>query len=132
MFPRDTYALDAIFQRRGIDIPLEDVNALRRAELTLRGWFAQECGGSNDWQSWAIERDPETDIPYRCIHPHSGKSYRVRVPDREKGARARIVDVCQRNGLYFFVQTDPRGAALYVSREPLNGQNYHSGVSMYV
>jgi hypothetical protein len=133
MFPSTTYALDSIFRRRGIDIPLEDVNTLRRAEKTLRNWFEEECGNGDDYKSWSIERDPETDIPYRVIHPHSGKSYSTKIPDREKGARSRVGDVCQRNGLSFYVQTDPRGGALYVAREPLNDQNYSSrGVGMYV
>lgn len=126
-------ALDALLQRRGIYIPRADINILRLAEKTLRAWFTALCGNSNDWQSWAIERDETTDIPYRCVYPHQGKAYRVRVRDRETGARKRVEDVCARNGLHFFVQTDPRGAALYVSREPLDDQNYSSaGVAMYV
>jgi len=51
-------------------------------------------------------------------------SSKYAVPDREKGALKRV----QATGLHFYHQTDPRGAALYVSNQPLNDQNYTSGV----
>ena len=39
-----------------------------------------------------------------------------------KGALRRV----KATGLYFYHQTDPRGAALYVANVPLNNQNYSS------
>lgn len=99
---------------------------LRRAEMTLHRWAELECGDSDAWKSWGIERDETTDIPYMCIYPHSGKSRRYRIPDREKGALRRIAQVCGKLGLYFYHQTDPRGCALYVAREPMTGSNYSS------
>lgn len=101
---------------------------MRCAQLTLHRWAEQSCGDSNDYASWAIEREEQTGVPYRCVYPHQGKSYRTRIPDRETGALKRIAEICKRNGLYFYHQTDPRGCALYVHNNPLTAQNYTNGV----
>jgi len=120
-YPKDTLFLNRTFTRAGIDIPLDDVNTLRRAERTLHTWAEQECGDTDQWCSWAIERDPDTEIPYRVFYPNdSNKVRRERIPDRERGALRRVEDVCERNGLYFYHQPDPRGYALYVSKEPID------------
>lgn len=107
---------------------LSDVATLRRAEATLHRWAEGECGDSNDLASWSIERDEETGIPYRCVYPHNGKPRRYRIPDREAGALRRVAKVCERLGLHFYHQTDPRGCALYVSTEPLTDRDYTRGV----
>lgn len=114
-----------IAERLGIDF--DDVWAFRRDSMTLRRWFENECGDSNIYMSWGIERDPDTDIPYRVTHIYShAKAMRTRIPDREKGARKRIAERCERLGLKYYIQTDCRGLALYLSREEINGQNYNS------
>ena len=87
---QDTYELMRDLERAGISISFEDANALRRAQLTLRGWAEQECGNSDDHKSWAIEREEDTGIPYMTSHPHRGKPPRYRIPDRERGAQQRI------------------------------------------
>lgn len=109
---------------------VEDASILRRAEITLRRWAEQECGDGNDHASWAIERDEQTGKPYRVVYPHSGKSRRYAIPDRETGALKRVKAVCSRLGLYFFHQTDPRGCSLYVSNEPLTDSAYTRGVAI--
>lgn len=38
----------------------------------------------------------------------------------------RIAAACKAFGLHYYHQTDPRGCALYVAREPLTGTNYSS------
>ncbi len=111
-------------------IAFDDVNDLRRAQITLHRWAEQECGDGNDYASWAIERDEQTDIPYFCRYPHTGKMTRTRIADREKGALRRVAAICTRLGLHYFHQTDPRGCALYVSTEPLTDVNYNRGVAM--
>lgn len=55
-----------------------------------------------------------------------GMSRWTAIPDRETGAIKRVAAVCQANGLHFYHQTDPRGYALYVAREPLTESNYSS------
>lgn len=109
---------------------VEDVNVLRRAELTLQRWSEGECGNGNDFCSWSIERDEETGIPYRVTYPHDSKSYRTRIADREAGALKRIKAVCDRLGIHYFHQGDPRGCALYVSREALTDSNYTNGIAV--
>ena len=129
---KDTYVLSNRADSRGLDLSLDDLNILRRAEKTLSRWSEQECGDGNDRASWAIERDEETGIPYRVVYPHQGKSYRNRTPDLEAGALRRVKEVCERNGLHWYHQTDPRGCALYVSKEPLTNRNYNYGMSCSV
>ena len=96
-----------------------EAQALRRAEMTLQRWFEKECGDSNDYNSWAIERDEQTDKPFMVVHPHSGgKSRRYPVADREAGARKRVERIMSFHpDLWVYVQTDPRGCALYVGRK---------------
>ena len=123
------YHESALLAQR-LGIPIEDANILRRAQLTLHRWAELECGDGNDYASWAIERDETTDKPYMCRYPHDGKMHRSPVADREAGALRRVAEVCKRNSLHFYHQTDPRGCALYVAREPLTGSNYNRGVAM--
>jgi hypothetical protein len=117
----------------GITLTEEDARILRRAELTLHGWYEQKCGMLNKRCSWSIERDEETGKAYRCTYPNHGEPRREPIADREAGAVARVSEVCERLGLYYYVQTDPlvvgvlrcyRGCALYVGRDELTPSNY--------
>ena len=90
--------------------------------MTLQRWFELECGDGNTHGSWAIERDETTEKPYMVHHHYQhgrGKDYtsRTPIPDRETGARKRIASIMARYpGMSAYVQTDPRGCALYVLR----------------
>lgn len=122
-----------LFHRLGeLGFTYEESAQLRRIEMTLHRWAEGECGDSNGYSSWCITRDDETGKPYREIHPHSGKSYRIPIADREAGALKRakaIVDARNErlggaagkswgNYLVVYHQGDPRGCALYlVKRE---------------
>lgn len=64
------------FSRKGIDISLVYIDALRRAELTLHRWSEMKCGDGNDYASWAIERDEKTNKPFWVTYPHNGESRR--------------------------------------------------------
>lgn len=98
-------------------ISLDDALALRRISMTLHRWYELECGDGNDYSSWSIVRDESTDKPYMEIHPHTGKSYRTPIPDREKGALKRLDKIIANYpGLSYYLQTDPRGASLYILR----------------
>lgn len=124
------YAESALLASR-LGISTADANVLRRAQLTLHRWAELECGDGNG----CIERDDATGKPfyYRANHsyldPHDPRA-RYRIADREAGALRRVAEVCKRNGLHFYHQTDPRGCALYVSREPLTDSDYNRGVAM--
>lgn len=115
---------------KSIDLTFDDCLVLARAERTLHRWYEGECGDGNDYASWAIERDEETGKAYKHVYPHTRDSYRVSIPDREAGALKRIKRVCETNDLHFYVQTDPRGCALYVSTEPLDSSNYTNGYAV--
>lgn len=133
---KKTYQLLERLERRGINASFDQANTLRRAELTLQRWTENECGGDTGNASYAIERDEATDKPYMCYYPHNnagsmfyGKDRKVLIPDLEKGAIKRIQAVCNDLNIHFYHQTDPRGCALYVSKEPISSNNYTNGVN---
>ena len=115
---------------RGIRLTADEANTLRRAALTLQSWGEAECGDSNNYASWAIERDEETGIPYRVVYPHRGAVSRTRIPDREAGALRRVAKICRARGIYYHHQTDPRGAPLYVAAHPIDATNYTNGIAV--
>ena len=80
-----------LFERlANLGFSYSESEALIRIERTLQRWGELECGDGNDWASWSVERDEETGKPFIVTHPHSGKSYRRAIPDREKGALKRL------------------------------------------
>ena len=123
------YELAHRLSARGIELSLEEVNVLRRAQMRLHRWAELECGDGNDYASWSIERDEETGIPYKCIYPHNGEMRRYRIADLEAGALRRVSAICKAHGLSFYHQGDPRGCALYVSAEPIVEHDYTKGVA---
>lgn len=118
--------------KNGIELSDEEAEILLRAERTLRHWYEQECGDSDDYKSWCIVRDEETNKPYREVSPHTGKSYRVRINDMETPAIRRIARVCEDNDsnlYYYYIQTDPRGCSVYISKSPIDQSNYTQGIA---
>jgi hypothetical protein len=84
--------------------------ALRRISLTLRRWFELECGVDGG----GIERDAKTDRPY-FVASASGRRWPV--ADRERGAMRRLRKIMEQHpDLGYYIQPDPRGAALYILR----------------
>lgn len=122
------------FERRfNTRLPLIAANTLRRAAKTLHRWHELECGDSNDYCSWAIERDETTGVPYRMVYPHAAdKPRRTRTPDRERGALKRVAAICAEHGLSYYVQSDPRGAPLYIApaTERLTESDYTNGFAI--
>lgn len=95
----------------------EEAHQLRRISMTLHRWAELECGDGNDWASWAIERDEQTHKPYLLTYPHTGKSHRRPIADRETGALKRLAVIMAKHPEFTsYHQTDPRGAALYIVR----------------
>lgn len=133
---QSTQALSrAIFRRTGLELSFDDANTLRRAQLALHRWHERECGDGNAHGSWMIQRDDFGEGTPYLVHHHyaNGRgrmndawATRTRIPDREASAIRRVADVCARNGLHYFVQTDPRGCSLYVAGEVLTDVNYSS------
>lgn len=109
-----------------------EVASLRRINSTLQRWHELECGT----ESGVLERDDATGKPYWVNYTRrylGANDARLRSPvaDREAGALrrlARIIKDCNSrrfdalpNGgsmgmLTTYIQTDPRGAALYILR----------------
>lgn len=111
----------------------QEAEQLRRISSTLRRWHERECGD----EYGCIERDEKTGRPYwynanaRYVDPHDPRARRP-IPDRESGAKKRLAAILARrnegekvralNGrdsigpLSAYIQTDPRGAALYILR----------------
>lgn len=126
----ETFALMMALGQRGIGLSFDEANTLRRAQITLQRWAELECGIDGG----CIQRDEKTDIPYwynsrvRFVDPHDPRAWH-RIPDREAGALRRVKAICEAHGLHFYHQTDPRGCALYVDREPLPDNNYSRGIA---
>jgi len=112
-------------------IGFEDAKALRRISMTLQRWFELECGNSNNYGDWAIVRGRKEGREF--VHDDDGAAYMERhhymhgkgqdytthtkIRDAEKGARTRLAVIMTRyEGFHAYVQTNPRGAALYILR----------------
>lgn len=94
--------------------------ALRRAARQLRRWHELLYG---DAQGRYISRD-ERGRPR--LHEAAGCSRPV--PDREAEALVVIAAICEKKGIYYYQQQDPRGPALYISTTPLSLADYARGV----
>jgi hypothetical protein len=114
---------------------------LRRISMTLSRWHELECGDSSSHGSWAIVRGSKTGQvfeydddgkPFVEYHSHhSSKATYTATADRERGALKRLAGIMAHYPtLTAFVQTDPRGAALYVG-EDLTDTNYNRGVAVH-
>lgn len=117
-----------------------DASALRRISMTLHRWHELECGSGNDYRSWAIERENEdgTGKPYHVSYWHDGRTTRMPIPDRENGALKRLAKILERYPeLEAYIQTDPRGCALYILRpgDVPEGEradaHYSRGIAVY-
>ena len=133
----------------------EESDSLRRISNTLQRWYGLECGTDRG----AIERDDSTGRPYfvfsdRGFISSSGNGpCRIPVADRETGALRRLAKIMRdvngrrtekpsfvenlRDDLTTYIQSDPRGAALYILRpgdipEGLKPEScYTRGVCVY-
>lgn len=103
----------------------DEAAKLRRISMTLHRWHELECGTDGG----CIERREGDDSRPWWTSAHSGQM-KYRIPDREKGALKRLNYIVHSrncrvtvgsNGegpadLSYYIQTDPRGAALYIIR----------------
>ena len=134
---RQTRQLDTL---RSLGFTNDEANKLRRISMTLQRWHELECGIDGG----CVERDEGSGLTY-WRSEYTGKL--TRMADRETGALKRLRDIMQgRNArqtqaedplLSFYVQTDPRGNALYILRpqdvpEGKDVNAYYSrGISIY-
>ena len=94
----------------------EEANKLRRISMTLQRWHELACGIDGG----CVERDDKSGLTY-WRSEYTGKLSRF--ADRETGALKRLRDIVHARNiraeaplLSFYVQTDPRGNALYIIR----------------
>ncbi len=109
--------------------PRADAESLRRISMTLHRWHEGECGDSNQWGAWVITRgkkekgvfthdDDGAPFYERHWYYHGKKpdtvTYELMV-DKERGAKRRLASIMARYPtLTAYIQTDPRGCALYI------------------
>lgn len=122
-------------------ISFEHAAELRRISMTLHRWHEMECGDGNDYASWSIVRGKKTGgvfeyddngKPFIERHAHtSNKPTYTAIADRERGALVRLAAIMANYPtLSAYVQTDPRGCALYIG-EGLTDTNYSNGIAIY-
>lgn len=92
----------------GYGISRDDIEALRRIEMTLHRWSERECNGEvvtyDDGRAWCVQ-----------VRTHTWSSTITPIPNREAGALRRLSAIMARYPhLLAYHQTDPRGCALYV------------------
>jgi hypothetical protein len=106
---------------RSLGFTSEEAEQLRRISMTLHRWHELECGNDHG----CIEREEATNKPFWSS---SHVPHRRAIADRETGALKRLDKIIsERNkravkpgssktALGYYIQTDPRGAALYIIR----------------
>jgi hypothetical protein len=107
----------------------DEAEALRRISMTLHRWHELECGTDSycivrgAWNQDAQTFDyDDNGRPHYEFAGGSGRTRYMALPDREKGAKRRLLAIINahaaRTGraLSAYIQTDPRGAALYIIR----------------
>lgn len=100
----------------------DEAEALRRISMTLHRWHELECGVDGG----GVEQDEVTG-KVTWYSSHTGK--RTPYADRETGAKKRLAAILAARNERFanagngrehlvstYIQTDPRGAALYIIR----------------
>lgn len=124
---------------RSLGFTQDEAEKLRRISMTLHRWHEMECGTDNG----CIERDEATGKTF-WLNAMTGR--RFPTPDRETGARKRLAAIMEARALRVggghvtlaaYIQTDPRGAALYILRpgdvpEGKEPESYYSrGLCVY-
>lgn len=133
------YEYNAVDALTKTGIVYNDAVSLRRIAMTLHRWHELECGDSNDYASWGIVRgrkvrDSKERGAWHFEYIEDGKPYIERhihtvgyvegnhpryesIADRETGALKRLNAIMRRYPhLSAYIQTDPRGAPLYILR----------------
>ena len=124
---------------RALGFTQDEAEKLRRISMTLHRWHEMECGTDNG----CIERDEATGKTF-WLNAMTGR--RFPTSDRETGARKRLASIMEARALRVggayvtlaaYIQTDPRGAALYILRpgdvpEGKEPESYYSrGLCVY-
>lgn len=118
---------------QALGFTFDEAESLRRISNTLRRWYEAECNGTIQRGDDGVARGYRVNA--RFLDPQDPR-YWYRVADREAGAKKRLAAIMTaRNtrigrdkvpgtpgskyfewAVYEYIQTDPRGAALYIIR----------------
>jgi len=119
------------FIGRVLSLSQSEVIHLLTEERFLGAWHERECQDmetgavewiETPWGSPGVTKDiPWLRKSYRVRGEYRETSYRLR--DTYTPRRDRLVQWCKDRGLYCHIQTDPRGAAVYVSRSPISNSD---------
>jgi len=103
---------------RSLGFTPNEAEKLRRISMTLHRWSELKCGTDGG----CIKRDEATGKAFWL----TAHGTRYQIADRETGARKRLAAIlarvngprqlCMTEPLATYIQTDPRGAALYILR----------------
>lgn len=99
------------------------LNKLRGLSVTLQKYFEYECNGCTreklSFETWA-QYDKERELQMEWVEK------------RIKQITKQITKLSHDLGLYYYIQTDPRGAALYVCHEPIDATRYNTqAIALY-
>ena len=100
-----------------------DMSELRYSAKALHRWYEAECGIQTQNSTKILERDANGE-PYMCYYKNDGEIARYKSEDLEQKHTKKIKSICERNNLYFWLQTDPRGLPVYISDAAIDSQNY--------
>jgi len=109
---RQTHQIETL---QSLGFSANQADTLRRISMTLQRWHELECGIDGG----CVERDNNRKTYWK--NEHSGR--RTPIADRETGALKRLENIIKSRNtiraedpLSFYIQGDPRGAALYILR----------------
>lgn len=120
--------MDLVKAASALSIPVDIAHDLRKEAMVLHSWYVREANGldyNEEKGCWVEHWGTVSSLGYQDGW--------TKVRDLESGAKRRIKAICDRFGLKFYILTDPRGAALWVSSSvELDNLNYHvAGTSFY-
>lgn len=108
--------------RQGDNEPLiqfDTIKRLRQLALRIHRQLEIQCNGSK----YEYRANMNYDAWLNQAQSDVVKSIRA-----DEKCRDEIVRICAENDLFFYIQEDPRGGTLYISKEKLTDQNYTNGV----
>ena len=94
-----------IMDMAALGLTADEIVKLEAIERGLRRWFTMECNGE-------VQRDETT------MKPHWGGKPNCPVQDMERINQKRLEKIqAAHRDLWFYIQGDPRGGALYVGKK---------------
>lgn len=108
-----------------------EIAALLSVERGLSRWHELECGTGNDRVSMSVERDENTNKPFKRVQYQTRSGWVDRKTvcrDMEKAYLSRLSRIMDGKTVRAYVQGDPRGCALYILRpgDVPQGADVHS------